>query len=50
MCDKCTELDTKIDRYRWLAAAILDDPTIRGIRGQIEKMKAQKVALHPDQE
>ncbi len=49
MCDKCTELDAKIDRYKRLAAAILDASTIDGINGLIETMKAQKVALRPDQ-
>jgi hypothetical protein len=49
MCNKCTELDTKIDRYKRLASSIADGPTIDGIKALIEKMKAQKFALHPDQ-
>ena len=39
----------KIDRYKRLASSIADGPTIDGIKALIEKMKAQKVALHSDQ-
>jgi hypothetical protein len=47
MCEKCTELDTRIDRYKRLAAAITDGRTIDGIKALIGKMEAEKVALQP---
>jgi hypothetical protein len=49
MCDKCVELDGKIEHYRRLSAGITDQRTLDGIKILIEEMQAQKVALHPDQ-
>lgn len=49
MCDKCVELDKKIDHYRRLSSSIIDQRTVDGIDGLIEKMKDEKAALHTDQ-
>jgi beta-phosphoglucomutase-like phosphatase (HAD superfamily) len=49
MCDKCVELDRKIEHYRLLASRVTDQPTIDGIKELIERMQAQKLALHPEQ-
>jgi hypothetical protein len=49
MCDKCVELDGKIEHYQRLADRIIDQRTIDGIKKLIEEMKAQKMALHPEQ-
>ena len=49
MCDKCVEIDKKTDHYRQLAKMITDAPTLDGIKVLIEKMKAEKAALHPEQ-
>jgi hypothetical protein len=49
MCDKCVELDSKIDHYRFLADRITDQLTIDGIKQLIERMQAEKAALHPEQ-
>ena len=48
MCEKCVEIDGKIDHYRRLASRITDRRTIDGIDELIEKMKAEKAALHPE--
>lgn len=48
MCDKCIELDKKIERYRQIQQAILDQVTVDGIKQLIAKMEAQKAALHPE--
>jgi len=50
MCDKCVELDRKIAQYQRLWSRITDQPTLDGIKELIAKMKAQKAALHPEQE
>jgi hypothetical protein len=50
MCEKCIEIDDKIDHYRGLANGITDQPTIDGIKELIEGLKAQKAALHPEQQ
>jgi hypothetical protein len=42
MCEKCVELDRKIEHYR-LLASVLD-----GIKHLIEQMQAQKAAFHPE--
>jgi hypothetical protein len=49
MCEKCTELDSKIEHYRFMASRITDQPMLDGIKELIERMQAQKLALHPKQ-
>jgi FAD/FMN-containing dehydrogenase len=50
MCDKCVELDGKIEHYERISASISDQLTIDRIKELVEQMKAQKSALHPKQE
>ena len=47
MCDKCIELDGKIERCERIAASISDQLTIDRIKELMEQTKAQKAALHP---
>jgi hypothetical protein len=49
MCEKCIEIDGKIEHYRRLASRIDDQLILDGIKELIERMKAQKAALHPEQ-
>jgi len=49
MCEKCVELDSKIEHYRLLASLITDEPILDGIKHLIERIQAQKVALHQEQ-
>ena len=46
MCTKCIEFDNKIARYMRLASQITDEPTSDAIVQMIERMKAEKTALH----
>jgi hypothetical protein len=46
MCDKCAELDAKIDHYQKLAAALSDRRTLDAIANFIKEMEAQKVHFH----
>jgi hypothetical protein len=48
MCEKCTEFDFKVERYRQIAARITDTPTLDGIDGLIKEMMDVKAALHPE--
>lgn len=50
MCDRCRELDERIERYRHLTTRINDQLAHDGIEKLIEEMQAQKAALHPEQE
>jgi hypothetical protein len=50
MCDKCAELDERIERYRRVSSSINDQLTIDRIKTLIEELQAQKAALHPEQE
>jgi hypothetical protein len=50
MCEKCIELDGKIDHYRRLAWRVTDPRTVDGINELIEKMMTEKVALHAEQQ
>ena len=49
MCDKCVELDGKIERYRRLSFRMTDQQTIDGIKALIERMETQKAMFHPEQ-
>jgi hypothetical protein len=49
MCDKCVELDGKIEHYQRLSSTITDPRTLDGIKELIERLKAQKAVLHPEQ-
>jgi hypothetical protein len=49
MCDQCVELDKKIEHHRLLASRITDQPLLDGIKELIDRMQAQKLALHPEQ-
>ena len=50
MCDRCVELDGKIAHYQRIASRITDQAMLDGIKELIESMKAQKTALHPEQQ
>jgi hypothetical protein len=47
MCDKCVELDAKIEHYRKLALAISDRQTIDGLTSLIKEIEARKAQFHP---
>jgi len=49
MCEKCVELDKKIEHYRHMASRITDQPMLDGIKELTERLQAQKAALHPEQ-
>jgi hypothetical protein len=49
MCEKCAELDSKIEHYRLLASRLTDQAILDGIKQLIERMQDQKAALHPEQ-
>ena len=50
MCDKCNEINEKIEHYRDIAARLSDPLTIERIAELIAELVAQKAALHPKQE
>ena len=50
MCDKCIKLDGKIEHYQRMASRITDPDILDGIQKLIERMIAQKAALHPEEE
>ena len=50
MCNQCSEIDKKIDHYRLLASRPSDQLMLDGIKQLIERMQAEKAALHPEKE
>ena len=48
MCEKCAELDKKIEHYRQLSSLITDQKVVDAIALLIEKLRAEKTALHPE--
>jgi hypothetical protein len=49
MCEKCVELDSKIEHYRLLASRLTDQSILDGIKQLIKRMQALKAELHPEQ-
>jgi hypothetical protein len=50
MCEKCVEIDQKIERYRRIQQSILDQYTVDQTRELVADLEAQKAALHPEQQ
>jgi hypothetical protein len=50
MCEKCVEIDAKIERYRNIVRSITDQPTVDGTKALIADLEAQKAVLHPQRE
>jgi hypothetical protein len=50
MCEKCVEIDEKVEHYRSLASRLLDGATIKGIVALIADLLALKEQLHPAQD
>jgi hypothetical protein len=48
MCEKCIELDQKIEHYRLIMKGLTDQQALDGINSLIEETKGQKADLHPD--
>jgi hypothetical protein len=49
MCQRCIELDAKIDEWRRLASEVNDKTALGLIHYEIETAEREKVALHPKQ-
>ena len=49
MCDKCVEIDKRIEPLKFIAARTLDRPTLDGIDKLLAKLEAEKIELHPEQ-
>jgi hypothetical protein len=50
MCDKCQELEKKIERYSKIAFSINDQLTIDRFNQLIKDTEAEKAKLHPNQQ
>jgi hypothetical protein len=50
MCGKCDEIDVKIIRYKRVASQINDEILQKGLVGLLDKMEAEKAALHPERD
>lgn len=50
MCDKCQDLEKKIERYRRLAFSINDQLTIDRFNQLVKEAEAEKAKLHSDQQ
>lgn len=48
MCDKCTELDRKIEHYRSLLFRVTDKMALDGIAGLIAELLAKRGEIHRD--
>lgn len=48
MCDKCAELDGKIEHYRRIARWVTDQKALDAIALLIAKYETDKKAFHPE--
>ena len=48
MCDKCDDIDVKIQHLRDIALRMLDQQTLDGIATLIAELERQKATLHPE--
>jgi hypothetical protein len=46
---KCQEIDRVILHYRTLGARVTDQLTLDGLQHLIDKLEAEKSALHPEE-
>ena len=49
MCDKCEQLDKKIEHYETMIVSIGDRVTVERLMAMVANLQAQKAALHPEQ-
>jgi hypothetical protein len=47
MCEKCVELDAKIERCQRLLALVTDKPAVDGMEALLKSYLALKLSLHP---
>ena len=47
MCERCVQLDEKIDVYRQLSTWVSDEPTVREIEKLIDRYCVDRLMLHP---
>jgi hypothetical protein len=50
MCDKCEQLDRRIEHYQKLLLGVGDQLTVDRIKSLIADLRAQKAAIHPEPE
>jgi FAD/FMN-containing dehydrogenase len=48
VCEKCEELDGRINHYRQIARGVSDKLALEGIEQLIRDMEAKKRELHPE--
>ncbi|MBJ7402547.1 MAG: hypothetical protein JHD07_04325 [Bradyrhizobium sp.] len=48
MCEKCNELDKKIEHYKAIQSRVTDRTTLDGIAELIAQLLARKADLHPE--
>jgi len=48
MCEKCYEIEEKIERYRQVQRTILDQLTVDRAKEIIAELETHKVTLHPE--
>ena len=47
MCDKCFEIDKKIEHYGRLASQVMDDLLSEGVGNRVAELTLEKLGLHP---
>jgi uncharacterized protein YlaI len=48
MCEKCAEIDKRIERFKRIVNRFTDTQMVEGLTRRIDELEAQKSALHPD--
>jgi hypothetical protein len=48
MCEKCAEIDKRIERFQRIVDRFTDPQMVEALTSTIAELEAQKAALHPD--
>ena len=50
MCEKCGEIEAKVENYQRLAKGVTDPQTIDGLQHIVNELEREKAALHPPEQ
>ncbi|MBR1141347.1 MAG: hypothetical protein E6614_10375 [Bradyrhizobium sp.] len=50
MCEKCAEIERRVDRYRMMQSQVTDKQVLTGLAALIAELLKMKAELHPEQD
>ena len=50
MCEKCAEIERRVDRYRMMQSQVTDKQVLTGLAALIAELLKMEAELHPEQD